>query len=103
MQIIVVGGGKIGAHLASQLCSDNESVTVIEARPDAIERLRRAIHGNSGKKKYQKKSFHSPRTFNKSSVVTPKVSKKSDKEIRRTTFFFCRPATTLTDKATRMR
>lgn len=42
MQIIVVGGGKIGAHLASQLCSDNESVTVIEARPDAIERLRRA-------------------------------------------------------------
>ena len=41
MQIIIAGGGKIGAHLASQLCADGETVTVIEQRPDAIERLRR--------------------------------------------------------------
>ena len=41
MQIIIAGGGKIGAHLASQLCADGEAVTVIEQRPDAIERLRR--------------------------------------------------------------
>lgn len=41
MQIIIAGGGKIGAHLASQLCADGETVTVIEQCPDAIERLRR--------------------------------------------------------------
>lgn len=29
MQIIIAGGGKVGAHLASQLCADGESVTVI--------------------------------------------------------------------------
>ena len=28
MQIIIAGGGKIGAHLASQLCADGETVTM---------------------------------------------------------------------------
>ena len=41
MQIIIAGGGKIGAHLASQLCADGETVTIIEQRPEAVERLRR--------------------------------------------------------------
>ena len=41
MQIIIAGAGKIGAHLASQLCADGETVTVIEQRADAVERLRR--------------------------------------------------------------
>ena len=41
MQIIIAGGGKVGAHLASQLCADGETVTIIEQRADAIERLRR--------------------------------------------------------------
>lgn len=40
MQIIIAGGGKVGAHLASQLCGDGESVTVIENRPEAVARLR---------------------------------------------------------------
>lgn len=42
MQIIIAGGGKVGAHLASQLCADGESVTVIESDPRAVERLSRA-------------------------------------------------------------
>lgn len=42
MQIIIAGGGKIGAHLASQLCADGETVTIIEQRPESVERLRRA-------------------------------------------------------------
>ena len=41
MQIIIAGGGKIGAHLASQLCADGETVTIIEQRTEAVERLRR--------------------------------------------------------------
>lgn len=42
MQIIIAGGGKIGAHLASQLCADGETVTIIEQRAEAVERLRRS-------------------------------------------------------------
>ena len=42
MQIIIAGGGKVGAHRASQLCADGESVTVIESDQRAVERLRRA-------------------------------------------------------------
>lgn len=41
MQIIIAGGGKVGAHLASQLCGDGEKVTIIESHPEAIARLRR--------------------------------------------------------------
>lgn len=41
MQIIIVGGGKAGAHLATRLSGDGAHVTVIEERPEAIERLKR--------------------------------------------------------------
>ena len=41
MQIIIVGGGKAGAHLATRLSGDGAHVTVIEGRPEAIERLKR--------------------------------------------------------------
>ena len=42
MQIIIVGGGKTGTYLASTLIADGASVTVIENRPEAIARLKRA-------------------------------------------------------------
>ena len=32
MQVIIVGGGKTGAHLASRLTDDGIAVTVIEQR-----------------------------------------------------------------------
>ncbi|MDM8300775.1 potassium channel family protein [Collinsella tanakaei] len=41
MQIIIAGGGKVGAHLASQLCSDGETVTIIENQREKVARLRR--------------------------------------------------------------
>ena len=41
MQIIIVGGGKIGGYLASQLVADGNAVTVVERRPDAVARLAR--------------------------------------------------------------
>ena len=41
MQIIIVGAGKSGAHLADRLTADGASVTVIEPRVEAIERLQR--------------------------------------------------------------
>lgn len=39
MRIIIVGGGKIGAHLASRLEAEH-AVTVIEQRPERVEALR---------------------------------------------------------------
>ena len=42
MQIIIVGGGKTGTHLATSLINDGASVTVIENRPEAIARLKRS-------------------------------------------------------------
>lgn len=39
MQIIIVGGGKIGGYLASELAADGNEVTVVEQRPDMVERL----------------------------------------------------------------
>lgn len=45
MQIIIVGGGKTGAYLASALTADGASVTVIEPRPEAIARIMRSCPG----------------------------------------------------------
>lgn len=42
MQIIIVGGGKTGTHLASTLVADGASVTVIESRSEAVALLQRA-------------------------------------------------------------
>lgn len=41
MQIIIVGGGKTGRHLATRLTEDGASVTVIELRSEAAENVRR--------------------------------------------------------------
>ena len=40
MQVIIVGGGKTGAHLASRLTDDGIAVTVIEQRAEVVERVR---------------------------------------------------------------
>ena len=40
MQIIIVGGGKTGSHLAARLTDDGAAVTVIENRPEAAQRVR---------------------------------------------------------------
>ncbi len=40
MQIIIVGGGKTGSHLAARLTDDGAAVTVIEQRSERAERLR---------------------------------------------------------------
>ena len=42
MQVIIVGGGKTGGHLASRLTDDDIAVTVIEQRAEVAERVRRA-------------------------------------------------------------
>ena len=42
MQIIIVGGGKTGSHLAARLTDDGAAVTVIENRPEAAKRVRTA-------------------------------------------------------------
>ena len=42
MQIIIVGGGKTGSHLAARLTDDGAAVTVIENRPEAAQRVRTA-------------------------------------------------------------
>lgn len=39
MKIMIVGGGKVGSHLASMLLSENHQVKVIENRPAEIDRL----------------------------------------------------------------
>lgn len=43
MQIIIAGGGKTGSHLARRLLEDGASVTVIEERAEAAERLERDV------------------------------------------------------------
>ena len=42
MQVIIVGGGKTGGHLASRLTDDGIAVTVIEQRAEVAERVRHA-------------------------------------------------------------
>lgn len=39
MHIIIIGGGKTGAHLAERLTEDGTDVTVIEHRPEVAARL----------------------------------------------------------------
>ena len=43
MNAIIVGGGKTGSHLASQLLKEGHQVKVIEARSDVLERLREEL------------------------------------------------------------
>jgi len=43
MFVVIVGGGKIGSHLASLLLSEGNKVRVIDSRPDVLERLRLEI------------------------------------------------------------
>jgi trk system potassium uptake protein TrkA len=43
MLVLIVGGGKIGSHLASLLLSEGYRVNVIDQRPDVLERLRDEI------------------------------------------------------------
>jgi trk system potassium uptake protein len=40
MFVIIVGGGKTGSHLASELIAGGHEVKILEFRPDIIERLR---------------------------------------------------------------
>ncbi len=43
MYVIIVGGGKVGAHLASLLLDEGHTVRVIESRPDMLEKLHRIL------------------------------------------------------------
>lgn len=40
MFVLIIGGGKIGAHLVSSLLHEGHEVQLIEVRPDVCERLR---------------------------------------------------------------
>jgi trk system potassium uptake protein len=40
MYVVIVGGGKIGSHLASLLINEGHRVRVIDSRTDVLERLR---------------------------------------------------------------
>ncbi|MBN1665500.1 MAG: TrkA family potassium uptake protein [Anaerolineales bacterium] len=41
MFVMIVGGGKAGSHLTSQLLSEGHQVRLIEVRPDIAERLKK--------------------------------------------------------------
>ncbi len=43
MYVIVVGGGKVGSHLARLLLLEGHEVRVIDNRPDVLERLEREL------------------------------------------------------------
>jgi trk system potassium uptake protein TrkA len=45
MNILIVGGGKVGGYLAGLLAASGQHVTVVEARADHEERLRRDLPG----------------------------------------------------------
>lgn len=45
MNILIIGGGKVGGRLAGLLAAGSQRVTLIEARPDHEARLRRALPG----------------------------------------------------------
>ena len=47
MYVIIVGGGKTGAHLALQLLAEKHQIKVIETRPDVLERLEQELPHNS--------------------------------------------------------
>lgn len=43
MKVIVVGGGKTGSHLTTQLLREGHQVTLIENRSEVLERLRQEL------------------------------------------------------------
>jgi trk system potassium uptake protein TrkA len=43
MNVLVIGGGKTGSHLAAQLLEQGYEVKVIEDRPAVVERLRKEL------------------------------------------------------------
>ena len=45
MNVLVIGGGQVGGHLASLLLADGHTVTVVELRPDVAGRVRREAPG----------------------------------------------------------
>lgn len=45
MNVLVVGGGQVGAHLAGMLLSGGQHVTLIETRAEQIERLAARLPG----------------------------------------------------------
>lgn len=47
MNVIVVGGGKVGAYLASLLLAGGHEVKVVEVRPEEAGRLSRELPGNA--------------------------------------------------------
>ncbi len=47
MRVIVVGGGKVGTHLAELLLAGGHRVTVIEGRPEALARLGHQLPGGA--------------------------------------------------------
>jgi trk system potassium uptake protein TrkA len=47
MNVLVIGGGKTGSHLAAQLLEQGYQVKVIEDRPAVVERLRKELPPDS--------------------------------------------------------
>lgn len=43
MRVLIVGGGKVGSHLASLLLADGYEVCVVESRPGVLARLYREL------------------------------------------------------------
>lgn len=43
MYVIIIGGGRTGSHLASQLIGEGHQVKIIESRQEVLERLRSEI------------------------------------------------------------
>jgi len=45
--VMIVGGGKVGSHLASLLLEEGHRVTVVDPRPEILERLREELPAES--------------------------------------------------------
>jgi trk system potassium uptake protein TrkA len=43
MNVLIVGGGKTGSHLARQLLNQGHGIKLVESRPDIIERLEQEL------------------------------------------------------------
>jgi trk system potassium uptake protein TrkA len=43
MNVIIVGGGKVGSHLANMLLREGHTIRVVDDRPEVIERLRKEL------------------------------------------------------------
>ena len=46
MRVIIVGGGRTGAHLAEQLIAEGHLVRLVEHRPEVLERLHQELPGD---------------------------------------------------------